>query len=401
MKRLEIAETNNTPHIVLDADASVFKVEGKSFPEDSKEFYRPVIEWMDEYIASGPSEFSLRFNLFYLSSSSIISVKQLLLKAVELQNKGAKVEVIWNYDEDDDEIKKTGEDYQKLTKMNFGFKVNEYAHFYQKRMALRSICGGLFFGPNNFVENGTIITLFQLLLMLTKTDITMNCIIVDDDEMSRNAMKHLVGRVQFMNLDGIYCNATEALNSLNSKKTDLMLLDIEMPDMSGIHLIKSLRKPPLTILVSSKKEYAIEAFECNVIDYLVKPLSLDRFFQACTKAKEYFDYQNSVDFTGKSFVFIKNDGILTKINIREILWIEALGDYIVINTPERKYTVHSTMKAIESKLDPQKFIRIHRSFIISIDNITSIDDSVISINKQLISIGAVYKENLTKRLNLL
>jgi two-component system, LytTR family, response regulator len=229
----------------------------------------------------------------------------------------------------------------------------------------------------------------------------MNCIIVDDDEMSRNAMKHMVGRVQFMNLEGIYCNATEALNTLNSKRTDLMLLDVEMPDMSGLNMLKTLRKPPLTIIVSGKKEYAIEAFECNVIDYLVKPLSLDRFFQACTKAKEYFDYQHSADFTGKSYVFIKNEGILTKIHIKEILWIEALGDYIVINTHEKKYTIHSTMKAIEGKLDPAKFIRVHRSFIIAIDNITSIDDSVIEINKQLISIGAVYKDNLTKRLNLL
>jgi DNA-binding LytR/AlgR family response regulator len=230
----------------------------------------------------------------------------------------------------------------------------------------------------------------------------MNCIIVDDDEMSRNAMKHLVGRVQFINLVATCCNATEALNELNSnKKIDLMLLDIEMPDMSGINLLKSLRKPPLTILVSSKREYAIEAFECNVIDYLVKPLSLDRFFQASTKAKEYFDIVlHSAEFR-KNHVFIKTNGILTKINISEILWIEALGDYIVINTAEKKYTIHSTMKAIESKLDPEKFIRVHRSFIISINNITSIDDSVIAINKQLISIGAVYKENLTKRLNLL
>jgi hypothetical protein len=124
MKRLEIAETNNTPHIVLDPVSKRFLIEGKSFPEDSKEFYRPVIEWMDNYIASSPSEIKLEFNLFYLSSSSIISVKQLLMKAVELKNKGAAAEVIWNYDEDDDDIKKTGEDYQKLTKLPFSFKSN-------------------------------------------------------------------------------------------------------------------------------------------------------------------------------------------------------------------------------------------------------------------------------------
>jgi len=125
MRRLEIAESNNTPHIVFDAGSNIFKLEGKSFPEDSKEFYRPVIEWMDEFIASKPLTYTLHFNLFYLSSSSIISVKQLLQKVAELQNNGTKVSVIWSFDEDDDDIKKTGEDYQKLTKLNFEFQTNE------------------------------------------------------------------------------------------------------------------------------------------------------------------------------------------------------------------------------------------------------------------------------------
>lgn len=124
MTRLEIPETNNTPHIVLDSTANLCKVEGKSFPEDSKEFYRPVIDWMDELIVAQPASFTIEFNLFYLSSSSIISVKQLLLKVVDLQAKGTKINVIWSYDEDDDDIKKTGEDYQKLTRINFDFRVN-------------------------------------------------------------------------------------------------------------------------------------------------------------------------------------------------------------------------------------------------------------------------------------
>ena len=230
----------------------------------------------------------------------------------------------------------------------------------------------------------------------------MNCIIVDDEEMSRNAMKHLVSQVQFLKLKGVFCSATEALNILNNNKIDLMLLDIEMPDISGLELIKSLKKPPLTILATSKKEYAIEAFEHNVIDYLVKPILLERFFKAIEKSKEIFENSHqTIDFSGKEYVFIKNNGALVKINIKSIQWIEAIGDYVTINTSEKKYTIHSTMKTIESKLPPDKFIRVHRSFIISIDNITSIDDSVIVIGKQLIPIGAVYKDNFTKRLNLL
>lgn len=125
MKRIEIPASNNTPHIVLDADANSILIEGKSFPEDSKEFYRPVIEWMDELKSTSPKEVKVFFNLFYLSSSSIISIKQFLMKVVDLGNAGAKTTVEWAYDEDDDDIKKTGEDYQKLTKLDFEYKIND------------------------------------------------------------------------------------------------------------------------------------------------------------------------------------------------------------------------------------------------------------------------------------
>lgn len=230
----------------------------------------------------------------------------------------------------------------------------------------------------------------------------MNCIVIDDEEMSRNAMKHLVSQVQFLNLSGIFSSAKEAIVTLNDSKVDLMLLDIEMPDLSGLELLKSLQKPPLTILATSKKEYAIEAFECNVVDYIVKPISLDRFLKAVLKAKDVFDSsQQAIDFSNKDHVFIKSGGTLIKINIKDILWIEALGDYITVHTTDKKYTIHSTMKAIENKLPPRAFIRVHRSFIVSVDNIDAIDDNVIVINKQMIPVGAVYKENLTKKLNLL
>ena len=125
MKRLEILPSNNTPHRLLDAESNNFLIEGKSFPEDSKEFYRPVIEWMDEFKTMDSKSVKISFNLFYLSSSSIISVKQFLMKVVDLSASGVKATIVWNYDEDDDDIKKTGEDYQKLTKLNFEYIVND------------------------------------------------------------------------------------------------------------------------------------------------------------------------------------------------------------------------------------------------------------------------------------
>lgn len=230
----------------------------------------------------------------------------------------------------------------------------------------------------------------------------MDCIIVDDDEMSQKAMKHLVSQVPFLNLVGIYSNASEAIDALNKSNVDLMLLDIEMPVVNGLEFIKSLKNPPTTILATSKKDYAIEAFECNVIDYLVKPIAVDRFFSAIEKSRHFYEtnHKNSNE-TNHECLFIKVNGILTKIDIKDILWIEASGDYIQINTSEKKYTTHSTLKAIENKLPADKYIRVHRSYIVSIDNINSIDDNTILIQKQLIPVGFVYKENLTRRLNLL
>ncbi len=230
----------------------------------------------------------------------------------------------------------------------------------------------------------------------------MNCIIIDDDEMSRNALKHLVSQVSYLNLIGVYSKAGESLSVLDNKSVDLILLDIEMPDINGLEFIKTLKEPPLTIFVTSKKEYAIEAFECNIIDYLVKPILLDRFFKAIARSKEIFDSYKKNDTTlSQDHLFVKVNGSIIKISMKEILWVEALGDYININTSEKKYTIHSTMKTVENKLSDDKFIRVHRSYIVSIGNINSIDDNIIVINKQLIPVGLVYKEKLIKRLNLL
>lgn len=125
MNKLEIKETANTPHVLLDSGAKKFLIEGKSFPEDNKEFYTPIFNWIDEYKNENPSEFTISINLYYLSSSSVISIKQLLMRLVEYKNQGVNVKVVWCYDEDDDDIKKTGEDYRDLTKLDFVMHVNE------------------------------------------------------------------------------------------------------------------------------------------------------------------------------------------------------------------------------------------------------------------------------------
>ncbi len=124
MKRLELATTVNTPHIILDAEKKIFLIEGKSYPEDSKQFFQSTLDWLNEYRKQKPVSFILNCNIFYLSSSSMISFKQILLILVAYQANGTKVEILWNYDEEDDDIKKTGEDYMKITNLKFTFKAN-------------------------------------------------------------------------------------------------------------------------------------------------------------------------------------------------------------------------------------------------------------------------------------
>jgi two-component system, LytTR family, response regulator len=230
----------------------------------------------------------------------------------------------------------------------------------------------------------------------------MNCIIVDDEEMSRNALKHLIQQIDFLKLVKICEGPAEAAIAIKNEKPDLLFLDIEMPGMSGLELLKSLEVRPLTILTTSHKEYALDAFDHNVIDYLVKPVQLPRFLQSVTKAKEFFDNSKSkLDGAEKDYFFIKTNSVMNKVLIKDILWIEAMGDYVTINTAAKKLILHLTLKAIEEKLPSDKFVRVHRSFMVALDNIAAIEDTTICIANKLIPVGAIYKENFMKRLNLL
>jgi DNA-binding LytR/AlgR family response regulator len=230
----------------------------------------------------------------------------------------------------------------------------------------------------------------------------LNCILVDDDEMSLNALRHLIESVSYINLLKVTKNPLEAIEVVRNEEIDLLFLDIEMPQLNGIDLIKSLTDPPLIILTTSHEHYAFKAFEHNVVDYLLKPVELPRFMRAAAKAKEIFDHSHdNPEAFAQDFIFIRKNSVLNKVLIQDILWIEALGDYVTIHTAEKKYTLHITLKALEKKLSPERFIRVHRSFIVQLEHINTIDDSVISIHNKPIPVGALYRENFMKRLNLL
>jgi DNA-binding LytR/AlgR family response regulator len=221
--------------------------------------------------------------------------------------------------------------------------------------------------------------------------------------MARMAMKQLVGQVKDLELIQECEDAMEAYNLINSQQIDLIFLDIEMPGMTGLELTKNLgAKSPLIVFTTAKKDYAVEAFELNVVDYLVKPVTPSRFLQAVERANETIaSDKEEVKVEEQEFVFVKDNGILKRINVDDILYLEAMGDYVKVHTSQKFHVLHATLKSIEEKLPASKFIRVHRSYIVSLSKIDFIQEGVISIGKATVPVADTYRTTLNKRLNLL
>ena len=229
----------------------------------------------------------------------------------------------------------------------------------------------------------------------------MKSIIIDDNEIALLATQQCVLKAEQITLVKTFSNALQALSYIASNQVDLIFLDIEMPELNGIEFIKAMKHPhPLIVLTTSHPEFALEAYEHNVLDYLVKPIALPRFLNAVAKAQAMFEKHN-IDKIENDIIFIKKGNIIVKVNKSDVLWIEGLGDYVTLNTEKEKFIVHSTMHAIEQKFASNEFIRVHRSFIIRIDRINNIEDNCISYYDKFIPIGKTYREAVYKRLNLL
>ncbi len=231
----------------------------------------------------------------------------------------------------------------------------------------------------------------------------MKCVIVDDNPMARMAMKKLAEQVKDISVVAECENAMEAYNIVSKQPVDLLLLDIEMPGMSGIELTKNLgKKSPFIIFTTAKTNYAVDAFELNVVDYIVKPVELPRFLKAFDRVKEAMESnKEEVEVKDKEFVFIRDSGILKKINSDDIQYLEAMGDYVKVFTSQKFHIVHATLKSIEEKLPSLKFMRVHRSYIVALNKIDYIEEGVISINSTAIPVADAYRTALNNRLNLL
>jgi DNA-binding LytR/AlgR family response regulator len=228
----------------------------------------------------------------------------------------------------------------------------------------------------------------------------MNCLIVDDDSLSRHIIQEYIERTDFLHLIASCSSAIEAVNIIRYENIDLIFLDVEMPEMSGLEFIKTLDAKPQIILVTAHEKYAVEAFDYEVTDFIVKPIAYSRFLKAVSKAKREKSARQNTPSNLNS-IFVKIESRIIKINIKDIIFIEALADYIMLVTTAEKYIVHSTMKGIENKLPAKDFMRFHRSYIVRLDRIESIDENTLIINRKLIPIGGSYRKYLMEQITLI
>ncbi|MDX2301165.1 MAG: LytTR family DNA-binding domain-containing protein [Microscillaceae bacterium] len=232
----------------------------------------------------------------------------------------------------------------------------------------------------------------------------INCMVVDDDKVSRSIIGHFINKTDYLHLSHTCESAIDAHNILlKDHEIDILFLDIEMPEMTGMELLQTLKNTHLNIVfTTSREKYAVKAFEYNVQDYLVKPINYSRFLQATQKVLERIDSGNQVHENTPGFLFVRANHKIVKIDPKDIYYIEALSDYILIHTISQKFVVHSTMKGIEKKLESFKdFLRVHRSFIINVLHIDSVQDVNVSIHGKSIPIGRSYKNQFIDKLNVL
>ncbi|WP_412468056.1 LytR/AlgR family response regulator transcription factor [Pedobacter sp. KLB.chiD] len=228
----------------------------------------------------------------------------------------------------------------------------------------------------------------------------INCIIVDDEPLARQLIASYINELPELHLAGSYESAADAFTTLHNQLIDVMFLDIEMPGINGINFVKSLKRHPKIIFISAHTTFAVDAFEIDATDYLVKPVTFDRFLKAVDKIIKPTGIKPIEEFPKETAsIFLKVDRRLVKVDFSVVLYIEGMGDYLKVHLMEKTYVTYLTMAKIESLLPPSKFARIHRSTIINIDRIQYIEGNVVVVNGVALTIGLTYRETFLKRIN--
>lgn len=236
----------------------------------------------------------------------------------------------------------------------------------------------------------------------------INCLVVDDEELARKLLENFISRLPHLELVGLCKNPLEAMQNFQEQTVDLMFLDIQMPELTGIEFLKTLPSRPLVVFTTAYPEYALEGYQLDVIDYLLKPFSFDRFVQAVNKASEWIRLKsNQTPATAgigsstqieKNYILVKAEHKIHKIFLKDILYIQSMREYVAYHREEGRLLSLNSLKRLEKELPADQFIRIHKSYIVAIDKVRTLEGNMVYVGKEKLPIGANYREEVMKRI---
>ena len=225
----------------------------------------------------------------------------------------------------------------------------------------------------------------------------LNTLVIDDEPLARKGMTEYVNEVSFLVLAGECASAAQAASRLAQGNVDLLLLDIQMPRLTGIDFLKSLHNPPLAIFTTAYTDYAMEGYALDVIDYLVKPIPFDRFLKAVQKAYDFQQLRQKSDKRGEYF-FAKSNGKYERILFDDVLFVESMQNYVIIHLPSQKHIVYMTLAAVQEQLPPSKFIKVHKSFIVAAEKVKTIDNNELVIQQHRVPVSRNLRDEVVKRI---
>ena len=237
----------------------------------------------------------------------------------------------------------------------------------------------------------------------------INCLIVDDEELARNLVENYIKRLPHLNIIGKCANPLDAMQVLQEKQVDLLFLDIQMPDLTGIEFLKTLSQKPLVIFTTAYKEYAMEGYELDVVDYLLKPFRFERFLQAVNKAGKLLKADDKKNHPSpsstqpaavdkpKDYILVKSEFKVFRIFYEDILYIESMKEYVAYHTPAGRTLSLGSLKKLQSELPANQFMRIHKSYIANINYISALEGNMVHVREKKLPIGASYKEEVLKK----
>lgn len=226
----------------------------------------------------------------------------------------------------------------------------------------------------------------------------LKCMIIDDEPLAQKGMQEYVDDIDFLETTAVCDNALQANSFLKENMVDIILLDIQMPKLSGLDFLKTLKDPPAIIITTAYQEYALEGFELDVIDYLVKPIAFNRFLKAVNKARDIIQHKQKQQIQDALYFYLKVDNRFEKINYDDILFAEALQNYVAIYTKEKKMLSYITFSQVEKQLPPERFVKVHKSYIVALDKIKSIEGNLIHIAQHEIPVSRSLKDAIMQKI---